>query len=358
MQAISILPDELWEVIFSFACTDGGKAGAALSAVSKDMRRLSASMRYYSVSLRSTWHICVFASASIGQRTSVYFQCRYLLISTRTVDQKEQFAPELIRRTAEYTKYISTSRSLHIQDALQPWQNLSIAALEIIRLLAPSLHALTVTSDTNHLQFTELFRIIRFPKLKDLTWNSHPAFDFLIERGGCYPISTLRRLHVCTAIRPHALSQLAPNLHQLRVSNIWSPQSLLAGFLNITSFGHAVIVRRSPSFAPLPPSLRWIHLHTNVPHFARDRSSPEIEGDRREVVLRQLREIAARIPTEGQNYWHAHTGYYRAYRGGLSLTHEEDWERLVLDGDGPWDEPEVLAGKKEENAESKWVICT
>jgi hypothetical protein len=45
------LPTEVLQIIYSFACVDGGRTGCALSRVSKQMRETSSPFRFYSVAL-------------------------------------------------------------------------------------------------------------------------------------------------------------------------------------------------------------------------------------------------------------------------------------------------------------------
>ncbi|KAI9068403.1 hypothetical protein FKP32DRAFT_1618942, partial [Trametes sanguinea] len=49
----SQLHADIWDVIFGYACTDGGRTGAALALTSSSMRRLSAPYRFHSLKLTS-----------------------------------------------------------------------------------------------------------------------------------------------------------------------------------------------------------------------------------------------------------------------------------------------------------------
>jgi hypothetical protein len=59
-KSLEHLPNELLEDIFSEACTDGGRAGCALSLVSWRMHNVGAPFRYRSIALSGDAQICAF----------------------------------------------------------------------------------------------------------------------------------------------------------------------------------------------------------------------------------------------------------------------------------------------------------
>jgi hypothetical protein len=74
------LPPELWSIILGLVCTDGGKAGCALSLVSREINKATALERYLSVSLLGWDSIKSFASEV--KRLGGIMTVRYLFIAT------------------------------------------------------------------------------------------------------------------------------------------------------------------------------------------------------------------------------------------------------------------------------------
>ncbi|KAF8649355.1 hypothetical protein AX16_005864 [Volvariella volvacea WC 439] len=65
---LNTLPPEIWEQIFSLACTDGGFTGRSLSLVSKQCYELSQSTKYNSVIIQRARQLILFASMLRAQR--------------------------------------------------------------------------------------------------------------------------------------------------------------------------------------------------------------------------------------------------------------------------------------------------
>ncbi|PIL34084.1 hypothetical protein GSI_03795 [Ganoderma sinense ZZ0214-1] len=53
MKDVQEIPYDIWRLIFEYTCTDGGLSGCALARTSKTLRALSASTRFYSLTLSS-----------------------------------------------------------------------------------------------------------------------------------------------------------------------------------------------------------------------------------------------------------------------------------------------------------------
>ncbi|KAI0674816.1 hypothetical protein C8Q78DRAFT_965163, partial [Trametes maxima] len=259
------IPYDVWDVIFRFACTDGGATGCALASTSKFFRGASTATRLYSVDLHSLVQVRNFLICLARIRRAVGDEepppVRHLFISflPGTCD-----AP--LRNWRNWTDYPRTERALiqQLANDRRQWDTKKAAwnaefvlnVSQLFRVLGPTLRTLTIIQ-APEVQLPLVY--FSFPLLEELTLlgddrlfvrlgnlgvhlagqNDHSDFHFYglpspdEERPDDAPVPfpSLRRLHViATARKLHPWEQtlprwaaLAPAVTHLRVSQVHAP---------------------------------------------------------------------------------------------------------------------------------------
>jgi hypothetical protein len=128
-------PTEIWESIFQFACTDGGRTGLVLSRVSKHVRCLSTQSRFYTLVLRSASQLAAF----LGYLESEFYSIESLPVG----------------------------HLLLMMTTFDPADTTPIMYLDLLRILSQNLRSLTVFSP----------HALSFP----LTLREHLIFPHLTE---------------------------------------------------------------------------------------------------------------------------------------------------------------------------------
>ncbi|KAJ7162047.1 hypothetical protein C8R46DRAFT_1193852 [Mycena filopes] len=212
---VNVIPPEIWNHIFSFACTDDGSTGRALSAVSRAIHILSQPSKYQS--------LCVLGPKQIVKLFEVLSA-----LSAEARKVKFMFVAGLDDRVGSG----EGGRGLHVDAAEQ-------ALDQMVQLLAPSLVALHTKKYKPPLLFD-----IEFPVLSELALYG-PFKSTTLRSPGCL-FPSLRTLHI-EHFGPHPtqfLEQIvhtAPSVTHLHVREYSFSQIQVAlGILQPTSSSSAL----------------------------------------------------------------------------------------------------------------------
>jgi hypothetical protein len=251
------LPTELIEYIASFACTDDGSTGRALSAVSRAVRESTAAFRFHALALRGARQISAFVALldSLGDpannplpetwekrravpvtRPIVHVRHLFLedCVEYRARSRKptwtewQTYAPGLSKFGDPVAKTIWASL-LGTRTGLAEWRKSSeIAAATIHKLFSYLAGTLQHVCFIHHLSSLATFGRVRLPALVELTYSC--AYD---------------GLHLCEVDEPYYLTIMedAPallRLHYVSIEGKQSPSRVIAsGALMLTHFRHS-----------------------------------------------------------------------------------------------------------------------
>ncbi|KAI0356326.1 hypothetical protein OH77DRAFT_253726 [Trametes cingulata] len=348
------LPLDVWSHILSYACTDGGRTGAALASTSSGIRTASASHRFYSLKLTSLAQIgwLLLCLELIGRAESPRLRTadqgslnvRHLLLS---------FFPEdcdsLSRPWREWGEYSSDHRKREEQIAEDEsaWRaakgawdrQFTFLAPRLFDLVAPSLGTLVVLQDPNNpLPYVsvKLLALRELALLADDGIFVRPAPRWMNRRTDydhrdIPPFPLLTHLHIVFegdkrqwwAKTLPLWAELAPAMTHLRVSQARNLIPKVPDAMSTSSFPHA---NSRPEFeaTSVHPRLQKIIIqpervrgfdHLEERHVL---SSAQDEGRSRIVVLR------------GRLY---RPGYYGDRLGW-------DWQDRMIGKAGCWGECE------------------
>ncbi|KAI0331021.1 hypothetical protein GY45DRAFT_1322948 [Cubamyces sp. BRFM 1775] len=259
------LPQDIWNVIFSYACTDGGHTGAALALASSSFRAKSAHYRFHSLKLTSLAQIGRLllsldrierhrsslehtTTAAKTSRSDPGVDVRHMLLS---------FFPEdcesLVRPWRGWKEYSSKAekRQLQLAEDEDAWQAAKGAwdrqflyvVPQLFHIVAPTLQSLVILQ---HPAISLPYVGVPLPALRELAllasdtilvetkaqWTAHPSRHSFIEeeeegdRKHPPHFPALTHLHVvCEGSKQHgwertlpAWAEKAPALTHLRVS--------------------------------------------------------------------------------------------------------------------------------------------
>jgi hypothetical protein len=248
---MDLLPLELVERIFAYACTDGGKTGCALSAVNRWIRVESAPMRYHSIALRGGRPIQAFLVLLRNQNTSPATATRTrprlakLVLSRPIVHVKHLFLNDFSMDSNEWCgelkyilhKLVRKTRPRKIGEDTSEGDRLRAQAVihDLLTYLAPTLEHLCLVQK---IASTSIFVAIPLPLLVELT--CHCRFGAAIETS-THPalreqLLVLKRLHYvrANACEDYAwlniLQYLSPTTSLVRISEVYNPSDLLSWF--------------------------------------------------------------------------------------------------------------------------------
>ncbi|PIL37525.1 hypothetical protein GSI_01219 [Ganoderma sinense ZZ0214-1] len=213
-----LLPVSVLELIFTFACVDGGFTGASLSCVSKSVRHLSSATRFRSVAL------CSGSAAEIEAFLVLFTaQCRpaahpkpivtHLYISSPFSQDLPGVPEALVKEEARFVSRV----------------------FSLLRLVAPHLETLCFVRCTDTPKATDFIRPVTpspvnddklmFPNLRELmvvgSGIVHRGSDVAYQWDAppqVFPRLTHLQL-VATAMELASWSGLAPNLTHMRVTD-------------------------------------------------------------------------------------------------------------------------------------------
>ncbi|KAI0674815.1 hypothetical protein C8Q78DRAFT_1009064 [Trametes maxima] len=154
----SRLTSDVWRMVFRKACTDGGYIGCALASTSRSVRQLSASTRFYSVSLDDLAHIQKFLTCLARvQQQDTETPVQHLWLSFLTPTRKSPLRPRRVQET-----------ELRDREEDKNWWD-SVFVEYVSRLferVGPTLQTLLVLqSGEIHLPFVRY----HFPALREIT---------------------------------------------------------------------------------------------------------------------------------------------------------------------------------------------
>lgn len=227
---IQDLPVELRQEIFIRACSDGGRTGCSLSAVSHSFRKEVFPVRYHSVALTGLAQVAAFTAHYQRVRATVarspsptsYPKVRHLYVMSHR---------EMLRR--KVYEHDDTDNDLdHAFSAmtLAPGRGRAstLAPLPaLLRFVAPDLITLTLATTYAH---TTLFAgCAQFPILRDLTIARMQGVDIPTVGAPALPrplFPRLERLHIAMGVLDHSLehlfchwTELAPRTVKIRISD-------------------------------------------------------------------------------------------------------------------------------------------
>ncbi|KAI0722267.1 hypothetical protein C8T65DRAFT_628797 [Cerioporus squamosus] len=208
---MDMLPYELLGVIFSLACTDGGRTACSLSLVSKCIRDVSSTSRFHSVALRSgspsrmASFLATFALERARSRAAMPL-LRHLYIASPATSTYHWFARYV--HPPDTWPYFGTTFVGH--------------ALALLALVAPELETLVLVQCPS--QFLNPIGRSGFPNLRELTIMG--GREMVAELGEATAIDTTEplypRLVRLNLVSPTVLfshwSKHAPHLTHLRLS--------------------------------------------------------------------------------------------------------------------------------------------
>jgi hypothetical protein len=254
LKSLEDLPNELLEDILREACTDGGRAGCALSLVSWRMHNVGAPYRYRSIALSGNSQICVFRDLlhtlqaqglSVPPVEALFLQCIRPRVRLWDDAQTKFDTTGLVLdpESSSLPLQVSSSSDPLNQPILQPAVVDEDAPLEqdyvewapsivsLLSIIAPTLRSLALVMDC--LQVTTLVPVA-LPSLAELTcmkffWEINavlnaphwPQNQIYLDRK----LPVLRRLHLVNSHHSpsfYASSEVPPALMQLRLAGALS----------------------------------------------------------------------------------------------------------------------------------------
>ncbi|EJF62244.1 hypothetical protein BD309DRAFT_971066 [Dichomitus squalens] len=285
---------ELLEQIFLLACTDGGFTGCSLSLVSKHIRAVSRSSRFYSVALlsKSPKQVARFYDAFIKERDAARHtlpKIRHLCLASaiREVTPLLELPPfrndddllhikQLLRQAEESKEQLRAE-----MDAEMRQYHADVSKL--IQLVAPDVYSLSLIhchrSGKPELRFEEQIEFRGFPKLRELTIvGDHPKFvlseDAARDGAALYPQLEHLHLALVSLTAYQSLDVLswtsdAPQLTHMRISNInYWPRTVLDALKK--AFATKEMSRRLLQVVMQPHSPPPMGGPCGTPHFVYD----------------------------------------------------------------------------------------
>ncbi|KAI0334671.1 hypothetical protein GY45DRAFT_1125667 [Cubamyces sp. BRFM 1775] len=243
------LPDELLEPIFQQACTDGGRTGASLALVSKRIRAVSRTFRFYSVSLLTgtRWQLSRFqyalerSRAEASENNSLLPRVRHLCVRTTAHAESGHLDTaatckldfEAARRDGKLDSSVPLDNSLalraHASEAYEA--DLKVLFAKVGTADLETLFALQNPESfvRSRMEQTPITCPDGFPRLRELTFTPPHIPPFVratgpqtIENNASPLFPALRRAHVGLArLSPmnfHWFALNTPRLELLRIS--------------------------------------------------------------------------------------------------------------------------------------------
>ncbi|GBE77282.1 hypothetical protein SCP_0101550 [Sparassis crispa] len=260
---------EIHTYVFSFACTDSGATGRSLSLVSRYVRQVSASFKWYSPSISGKRQARQFVD--VLHKTAIQPRISHLFLSTRCSCQTADAwweEPEVCQQWSELQDTILHFAALTlITLTFASFDSPYFGAECIYRLLKVPFHILTELS----------IRVHSMPnRIKSILDDAYGLYGRKSPSGVLQTTArtTIRRLHIACLFSEECDTEgirdivqiIAPNLTHLRLSALeqvtcsWRiPRcEMYAPRLPQRPF------RRSPAFLPFP-ELFWQYMATDRP---------------------------------------------------------------------------------------------
>lgn len=310
--AMEACPPEVLEQIFQLTCQDGGYAGCALSATSRYIRNVSASVRYHSVALRGHQQIVAFCSLpAIFEGLNLHHLFLSLCESGESsLDFDIRLETEKIECMVRLLQGVTTK-------------------LQILALVIPR-------ADDKHLPTVPM---VILPTLQDFTvvvprgyaarWPSLMLPKRL--HGLCGQLS-IRRVHVVTpgrlTLNTSHYATYAPNLVDLRVSSVVD----MTTYREVSELTPDQVERTGASLFqlldPLPKSTKRVLLYITPP-----KESNDAQWNALFPTASALAEQVANSGGERTIDFLEISNGYEPYDESNAYT---DWLDVVAGGDGCW----------------------
>lgn len=263
-------PQEVWERIFSFSCTDSGFTGRSLSLVSKYVRETSKVAKLQSIAIHGYRKMLAFAA--LLEQIPPHLRCvRYILIHASHLNR------------GGYRKMAMDMQRKKGADAFY----------SILQNVAPSLEILDV-----HLEYETarlLTSTITLPCLTDLTTCGYfPLLPYSPHTPILEPCQSLRRLHIkpdalhdiCSSTFFPYITSFAPALTHLCLSPIQKDSKF---FLDLkVALGLTQLQSGQSELARLPKTIDKILLRVTAYDSNLLDGCRELQEDGRVVLLRAL----------------------------------------------------------------------
>ena len=393
MPDVQSIPFDVWHVVFQHVCTDGGYSGCALARTSKTFRSLSASTRFYSLTLSSltqvkNFLVCLerirrFERARTSSASSVHETSEagtpnpnYHLLLSFLPDTCD--APQ--RTFRKWTDYARDERSLVFQLANdhKAWavqkahwnRDFVLHVSRLLQLAAPTLRSLALLQCAEiRLPLLHFHR--RFPFLRELTLLADDRTFVRLPGGGALiagqndpsdfdyyrvptdppaepPFPALTHMHVVfTGPKLHPWEKtlplwtgIAPALTYLRISQ-GNPRvpPLLGDLLGVPpppatpEDGEPELVEVSPLDAePSYPSLQTVIVQM---------SSARKTNIAEDPAMRELQRVADVLAAEGFHAPRVAILRSRSYMPGYwEKRLKWEWQTRMVGGGGCWTEDE------------------
>ncbi|KIP08963.1 hypothetical protein PHLGIDRAFT_355069 [Phlebiopsis gigantea 11061_1 CR5-6] len=287
-------PPELLLRIATYACTDDGRTGCALSEVSRYIRDASRRVRYHSLAIRS--HRRLLALGELLVEAPTPFTVHHLFVSV-------------------WIPGVGPCRPRNKEGLLQ--------ALErVFEYASPTLRTLIVDAPRLKKSLT-----IRFPHLTDLSIDTFRSEPRAPDPHTFFP--SLRRLHVadCRYIAPHELwrdlAAYAPTLTHLRLSCVEEGDELLHMLRKLLQWPSKVTGRDATVAIPeATPKLcyAWVQPGQAMSETLADGLIGLAEGKEN---TQEHSTVKFHLIRTDEEYYKSEVAF-------------DDWLDLVSGGDGPW----------------------
>ncbi|KAG6837356.1 hypothetical protein H0H93_010958 [Arthromyces matolae] len=201
----SVLPTEVYQEIFEYACTDHGKTGPSLALVSRHFRETSRRYQFQSVAIQGVKQLHSFARYLSGLPPNSC-RVRFLCISV------------VLDSLPKTTKY----RHLMEDGMLDFWEHEKTISDDLLQVLYHVSWSLTTLHLISNLRRTSLLPSIPIPFLRSLTIHGPlRPMTHAIEDLPLFPHLTHLSLRLIQGYPPTALrciSKQAPSLRSLSFS--------------------------------------------------------------------------------------------------------------------------------------------
>ncbi|KAJ7162054.1 hypothetical protein C8R46DRAFT_1353086 [Mycena filopes] len=281
LSAVDTIPPEIWSEIFSFACTDDGSTGRALSAVSRAVHALSRASKYQSLCVlgpNQLVKLCgVLSALSACARKVKYLFVAGLDDCAEVGLQAEHGGAQTTRQFYVDTKTDAVERALD----------------EMLRLLAPSLVALHIHRTKKNRECVLLN--IEFPVLSELALHGpFRSTTLRPERECLFP--SLRRVRIQHFVH-HPTQFLEQIVHAApSITHLHVPQRSFSPYEIQVALG-ILQPRLSPSseLTELPVSLQRLVIELEPVPSSLDSWASDIRGEQYRRKFHQISQRDSRI---------------------------------------------------------------
>ncbi|KAJ7045991.1 hypothetical protein C8F04DRAFT_939810 [Mycena alexandri] len=280
------IPPEIWSEIFSFACTDDGSTGRALSRVSRAVQIISKSSKYQS--------ICV-----LGPNQLLKLFGLLSALSPRARKVKYLFVA-CLDECAEFGGADHGAQTIR-QFYLNTEMNATGQALEqLLQLVSPSLVALQIHRTKIYRQSVLLD--MEFPVLSELTL--HGPFKSTDPRPPECLFPNLRRIHIHHFV--HHPTQFLQQIVRVapKITHLHVPQRSFSAYDIQVALGILQPIVSSSELSQLPDSLQQLVIELEPAPSSLDSWASNIRGEQHRRKFHKISQRDARIRlADGRDDW-------------------------------------------------------